>query len=191
MVSLHSPSVVADVTASLLVFSIAESFIGGKVLDVGCKNKPYKRYFDDCEWVGLDKRPVGDIIGDAHFMNGIEDNSFDTVLCINMLHVCESPVMVTKQIARVLKPGGHAIIAVPNTCMDDHKTLWGITGRGLEYLIAAAQLEITQLVADGKMFTSEWKEHFGGVNTEIAEWTSKMDQRYPTVSFAIARKPEG
>jgi SAM-dependent methyltransferase len=187
---MNSPSRVADITASQLFLALGKDYVSGRVLDLGCKNMPYKRLFPDCEWVGLDKRPVGDIIGDAHFCNGLDDDSFDTVICSNLLHKVESPTMVMKQVARVLKPGCFAVIMVPNTFMDDHKALFTITGRGMDYLIAASGLEGVTIVTEGKLFTNEWKEEFQGLSSEIQAWISKMDSRYPSITFAVARKPD-
>jgi SAM-dependent methyltransferase len=190
VVSLNSPAAAIDHTASTIFLAIGSEFVKGRVLDVGCKNKPLKRLFPECEWVGLDKRPVGEIQADAHFMEGVEDNSFDTVVCINLLHKVESPTMVMKQIARVLKPGGFAVILTPNTYMDDHKSLFLITGRGMDYLIAAAGLEGVKIVTDGKTFSREWREEFNGVPEGVTGWTAKMDERYPAITFAVAHKPE-
>ena len=42
----------------------------------------------------------------AEYMAAVEDNTFDVVICHNVLEYVEDPDAVLKQLARVLKPGG-------------------------------------------------------------------------------------
>jgi 2-polyprenyl-3-methyl-5-hydroxy-6-metoxy-1,4-benzoquinol methylase len=42
------------------------------------------------------------------------DNSFDYVTCLEGLEHIENPQQAMREFARVLKPGGHLIVSVPN-----------------------------------------------------------------------------
>src|SRR5512139_1630315 len=109
-------------------------FVRGRVLDAGCGRKPYKRLFPECEWVGLDKRPVGELSADLHEMPEVESDSFDTVVCTEVLHECVSPMTVMKELARVLKPGGFLLVTAPNCFAEDGEAIWGVKVRGMDFL---------------------------------------------------------
>ncbi len=165
-------------------------WVKGKVLDVMCEDMPYKRLFPECEWVGLDRRPVGDIQADPHRMP-LPDNEFDTVLVMDALHVAESPLMVMNESVRVLKPGGKLIVSAPNTYPDDRQALWGITGRGMEYLATATQkLIIEDIIVEGRVFSHEFAEEYGAVHDDLKIWLNHMDTLYPQITFLLARKKE-
>lgn len=175
----------------------AEPYVRGEVLDVGCGPKAFAKLFPGTEkWVGLDIRPgLGDITADAHDMP-LPDNSFDTVVCMNVLHKCKFPPLVVRECARVLKPGGHLIIATPNTGPEDMKTLWNIKLSGLDYLVGQAGLKGVGLGVrgQGKLFSVEFNAfrkyfpHTAVVQEEFQGWLEEMDERYPLVSLAIAVK---
>lgn len=49
-----------------------------------------------------------------------QDETFDTVVCTEVLeHLVFDPAFAMNEMARVLKPGGHALITVPNAVSDE------------------------------------------------------------------------
>jgi SAM-dependent methyltransferase len=95
-----------------------KKYARGNFLDLGCGNKPYETLYNPltekqtgCDAIQSDKNRV-DVIclaTDLKFNN----NSFDSVLCTQVLeHVYDHHTMM-KEIYRVLKPGGHIILTVP------------------------------------------------------------------------------
>lgn len=191
MASEAPETVIATVASQYLATD--NGFITGKVLDVGCGSKPHKRLFPDCEWVGIDTRPVGEVLGDAEQLP-FDDGSFDTVLCVNVLHLVESPVRAMREMARVLKPGGHLVVIVPNTAPEDSETLWCIKVRGLDYLISKAGLRGVNLLADGTLIAAEWssmtefEKYRLMIPGDVEGWLGQMNARYPAVTAAIAVK---
>ena len=171
-------------------------YIKGRVLDVGCGRKPYKRLFPQCEWVGVDIAPYGEIRTDAHTLEGIEDESFDTVVCTEMLHECMSPVMVFQAMYRVLKPGGFLVLSAPNIYPEDTKSLWGFKVRVLDMLTAQAGFKGVGLNADGRIWKQEWSDFYQHnkygyqVPPEMEGWLADMDKRYPSISVLVARKED-
>eukprot|EP00640_Fibrocapsa_japonica_P002822 CAMPEP_0113934066 /NCGR_PEP_ID=MMETSP1339-20121228/1394_1 /TAXON_ID=94617 /ORGANISM="Fibrocapsa japonica" /LENGTH=270 /DNA_ID=CAMNT_0000935691 /DNA_START=43 /DNA_END=855 /DNA_ORIENTATION=- /assembly_acc=CAM_ASM_000762 len=62
----------------------------------------------------LDSYVVRDLNVDPKFP--LEDNSFDIVTCVVSVDYLNKPLEVFKEIARVLRPGGKAIMSMSNRC---------------------------------------------------------------------------
>lgn len=84
----------------------------GETLDLGCGNDIYKSYFPNCETLDIEARPnvAVDIIGDAHDLSMIGDNSYDTVLCAEVLEHLHTPSAAIAELYRILKPGGVLVL---------------------------------------------------------------------------------
>ena len=103
------------------------NFNKGKILDAGCgfgqMDLAIIKEFPLCELIGLDlSKPLLDHAKDLSiqnnfgdrlkFINGdvtqmpFDDNEFDVVYNINMVHFVDEPVLMLNEIARVLKPNG-------------------------------------------------------------------------------------
>jgi len=89
----------------------------GRVLDVGAQYCPYYPLFKNkCEsYTSLDivDTPIVDIVSDAEAMMDVADNSFDLVLCTQVLEHVQNPARVVDECFRVLKPGATLIATVP------------------------------------------------------------------------------
>ena len=74
-------------------------------LDIGCCNSPYSKYFPNR--TGLDTRDGDgvDVIGDAHKLP-FENESFEIVLCTEVMEHLHSPHIAIAEMNRVLKQGG-------------------------------------------------------------------------------------
>lgn len=72
--------------------------------------------------VNFDVRPLGyaDLQMDIQSMDKIEDSSFDTFLAIHVLNHVTDDQRALREIHRVLKPGGSALITIP--CRDNSST---------------------------------------------------------------------
>ena len=122
----------------------------GDLLDVGCGTRPYEPILGPRvrSYVGFDHpdtqhdRSRVDVWGDAAALP-FEDGSFDTVVSFHVLEHTEDPGKVLSEMARVLRPGGIVLLAVP--------FMWGLhelprdffrlTPAGLVQLLERAGLE--------------------------------------------------
>src|SRR6476660_4442754 len=81
----------------------------GRTLDIGAQNGPYANHFP--HRIALDiKRGIGvQIIGDAQAL-GIGNETFDVVLCTEVLEHLPEPQRAIDEIFRVLVPGGQLLL---------------------------------------------------------------------------------
>jgi SAM-dependent methyltransferase len=86
----------------------------GDVLDVWCGSRPY----DDllpvgarCTGLDVEGNPYGvaDVVSNE--LLPFPDASFDLVLCVQSFHYMDDPARAVAEIARVLRPGGSALIS--------------------------------------------------------------------------------
>jgi SAM-dependent methyltransferase len=90
----------------------------GRILDVGCGAKPYERWLPEAEvteYTGVDRHPGPrvDIVVGRTGPWPIESESYDTVICTQVLeHVQDLPDTLG-EIDRILKPGGKIVITLP------------------------------------------------------------------------------
>jgi len=109
---LHMRCLVDDLTAALAQVGADAR----EVLDVYCGARPYDDLLPPGAVVtGLDVpgNPYGiaDVVTDEFLP--FEDESFDLVMCIEAFHYVADPERGVAEIGRVLRPGGHAVVAVP------------------------------------------------------------------------------
>lgn len=89
-----------------------------KILDIGCGNKPYKKYFK-CKYIGLDPfESTAEIKANAWEIPSPE-NEFDGIILNQSLEHIEKTTETISEIKRVLKPEGLCIVTVPQT-MKNH-----------------------------------------------------------------------
>lgn len=107
------------------------NFNVGKILDAGCgfgeMDIVLAKNFPSCEITGIDLsepllnhanqlKEFNDLNERIHFLKGdinklpFENQSFDVVFCINMVHWVDNPQQMLNEINRVLKPEGHLYI---------------------------------------------------------------------------------
>jgi SAM-dependent methyltransferase len=93
-----------------------------RILDLGCGDKPYQRYFPDAvAYLGVDlpaERSANklekraDVYADLQRLP-IADESFDVVLCTQVLEHVPEPARVLAEAHRVLRTSGLAVLTVP------------------------------------------------------------------------------
>jgi SAM-dependent methyltransferase len=123
-------------------------------LDLGSGRSPYRSEVEDRGYTlrTLDLSPASgaDYVGCAE-QTGLPDNSFDLVLCTQVLEHTDDPWQAAREIRRILKPGGYAILSAPHVWFyhphpRDH---WRFTQQGLVRLVEEAGLTPIELLSQG------------------------------------------
>ncbi|MCI0628348.1 MAG: class I SAM-dependent methyltransferase [Acidobacteria bacterium] len=123
-------------------------------IDLGCGKSPYRNLL---ERNGYQVQTFDtDVASGADYLGEIENTKlpsshFDLVLCTQVLEHCSDPFKGAREINRILKPGGFAILSVPHVWFyhphpSDH---WRFTQEGIIKLCRQAGLEPAKLLAQG------------------------------------------
>ena len=98
----------------------------GCLLDVGCGTKPYQSLFNVESYIGLDldcpasrSRGIADYFYDGHQFP-FDDQSFDAILCNQVLEHVFNPDEFLAEIHRVMRPGAKMLLTVPFV-WDEHE----------------------------------------------------------------------
>jgi len=137
----------------------------GRLLDVGCGDKPHQGVFPEVTtYIGLDRpsKPHEESPGGASRVAAIDlhglaealpfkELSFDTVLASQVIEHLPEPLIFLKETARVLKTGGKLIVTFPliNPVHESPYDFFRYTSYGMEHLCAKAGLRCIVSVAMG------------------------------------------
>lgn len=115
----------------------------GQTLDLGGGSGPYVEYFPNRLGFDIAPGPGVDLVGDAHDLSHFADDTFDCVLCTEVLEHLHTPQRAIDEIHRVLKPGGKLILTtrfifpLHNIPADYFR----FTRYGLEYLLRRFEIK--------------------------------------------------
>ncbi len=94
---------------------------GKKVLDVGAGSGQYRDFFSHCIYMtqdfGQEPATIGkytplDFVSDIIAIPA-ESESFDVILCTEVIEHVPDPILAVKEMARLLKPGGKIYLTAP------------------------------------------------------------------------------
>ncbi|WHZ20896.1 MAG: hypothetical protein OJF47_000008 [Nitrospira sp.] len=128
--------------------------ITGRVLDVGCGTQPYRPLFVAVDYTGMEldteenrARKLADV-----FYCGptfpFDSDTFDSLVCNEVLEHVFTPTEFVRELNRVLKPGGHLLLTVPFV-WDEHEQPYDYarySSFGLLALITGAGFEVVEHV---------------------------------------------
>ena len=148
--------------------SQASQYVGGRLLDVGCGQKPYRKFYSESvgSHIGVDltiphgkpgeeaaSRAIGpDVLADGHHLP-FRSTSFDTVICTHVLVHFKEPSQAVGEMSRVLREGGQLVLSA--------RQMWHVyvaedyfrfTEYGLRYLAEKNGLEVLEVFGVGGFF---------------------------------------
>lgn len=133
--------------------------MAGRLLDIGSADRWIEsRLPPGLDYVALDYPSTGrdlyggrpDVFADAAELP-FPDNSFDAVLCLEVIEHVPTPARVMAEIARVLKPGGRAWLSMPflYPVHDAPHDFQRYTGHGWHHAVADAGLVLVSICKTG------------------------------------------
>lgn len=133
-----------------------QTHAGGYLLDLSCGNKPYENWYSavteksiGCDIIQSSENRV-DVICPATEL-AFPDQTFDTILCTQVLeHVFEQQKMINEAY-RVLKPGGKLILTVPFVwpLHEEPYDFFRVSKYGLRSLMETSGFHVQELKANG------------------------------------------
>jgi SAM-dependent methyltransferase len=188
---------ITRIATELDLIPILKSFKINRVLDVGSKESPYKRFINYSEYKRLDLSPSSkpDYVADLHDLDKIPKNYFDIVIATEVLEHLYNPQKAVEEIRKILKKGG---ICVATTRFfyhfhPDPNDYYRFTWDSLKYIFKHYQkVEVTH---QGNWFQTLWQlldiGKFGIFiklfNPLVARIKSKKT-KYPLGFIVVAKK---
>lgn len=133
-----------------------EKYASGAALDAGSGRSPYKSLLQQrCDRLTSvdveDRAGQIDLVADIQDMPQIEDLSFDTVFCSQVLEHVPRPWNAMEEMARVLRPGGRLILSVPHLSLihEAPHDYFRYTCYGLQSLCEDAGLVVERVERNG------------------------------------------
>ncbi len=147
---------------------------GARVLDIGAGGCPYRKLFSHCRYEAQDATPLDDAqirqggygqldyVCDASSIP-VADCAFDVVLCTEVLEHVPEPIRVVREMGRVLRPGGTALITAPlgsGLHQEPHHYYGGYTPWWYRRFLAEAGFEAIEVIPNDGSFShfAQWCE---------------------------------
>lgn len=121
--------------------------LGGKLLDFGCADVPYRHFFGaDVQYVAADLpgNPLADVTLNPDGTLPTEDDGFDGLMSTQVLEHVTDPALYLAECFRVLRPGGRMLLSTHGVFVyhPDPQDLWRWTCEGLTKVVSDAGFEI-------------------------------------------------
>lgn len=129
--------------------------VNGTVLDVGCGQQPYRHLFECFQYVGVDnnKKVDPDIVAESDALP-FKNESFDSIVCFEMLEHTIDPQRTLNSMHEVLKKKGTLLLTVPFEWPLHYEPhdYWRFTPYSLKILVEKAGFQVIQIERMGGVF---------------------------------------
>jgi SAM-dependent methyltransferase len=138
-----------------------KGYANGKVLDIGCGNKPYEKMFEGkitdytgCDIVQSNEMKV-DVICEATDIP-LKDQSFDTIFSTQTIEHVSDHQKLLNEAWRLLKPGGYIIVSGPLywPLHEEPYDFFRFTKHGFNYILEKAGFEVIAVNPNGGAWAS-------------------------------------
>lgn len=132
------------------------NFAKGKLLDIGCGNKPYEIWcrglvseYIGCDVVQSSANKV-DVLCPANHIP-LENNNFDTILSTQVIEHVEDHQGLVNEAFRLLKPDGYFILSGPMywNLHEEPYDFFRFTKHGFKYILEKAGFEVCEIISNG------------------------------------------
>lgn len=191
----------------------------GYTLDIGCGNQQYRDIFPNSVCVDIDENRCPDLVADIHRMFQFANDTFDCILCTEVLEHCYDPWKAAEEMFRVLKPGGILLLStrfmypLHDTPQDYYRfTKYGLMHIFRNFLLLelreeSAPLETIGILYQRLAFQTKTKtpfprllwfflaEHYGRKRKRISQYgnlrhTGKSENVFSSGYYLALKKPE-
>lgn len=140
--------------------AVIKAYARGKVVDIGCGNKPYEKLFGEqvtqytgCDIIQSNLNKV-DVLCPANKIP-LGDAEFDTAFSTQTIEHVEDHQGLINEAFRLIKPGGYFILAGPMYwhLHEEPYDFFRFTRYGFEYILQKAGFELTETKENGGMWT--------------------------------------
>ena len=152
-----SPALHALVKIILPTF---KKHISGEVIDVGCGDMPFKVQISESgsvyDTLDIEARTEGvKYIGSVLDMHMIDDCTYDTAICLEVLEHVPQPFKAANELNRILKPNGTFIMSVPHLSRlhEQPHDYYRYTKYGIRALLEDNGFEILEMKVCGGIFS--------------------------------------
>jgi SAM-dependent methyltransferase len=139
---------------------LIRTYAVGRVLDVGCGTMPFRgaalsraQAYDGLD---IEARTTGvRYLNDVQDMRDVPSESYETILCFEVLEHVPDPERALREMRRVLQPGGHILLTVPHLSRlhEEPHDYFRYTKYGLQALATRAHLDVVELQSEAGLFS--------------------------------------
>ena len=136
------------------------NYASGKLIDLGCGDMPYRDLIvgkvSQYDTFDIEERTDGVVfVGDIQNMDMINDNSYDSAVCFEVLEHVRRPAKALSEIFRILKPAASIILSVPHLSRlhEEPHDYFRYTKYGIQFLLEDAGFKVVEVNAHGGLFS--------------------------------------
>lgn len=151
-----SPSYYAD---SIITSHVLLANLQGKCIDIGCGDMPFRSLIEtrvnQYDSIDIERRASNvRYLGDIQDMNMIDNDSYDSALCLDVLEHVPNPFKAISEIHRILKKGAKLVCSVPHLSRlhEEPHDYYRFTKYGLRYSFENAGFHVLSIEPCGGIF---------------------------------------